>query len=167
MAVHDLRIQAEAKDLVLGTHGRSIYKTNIAMLQEMTSEKLNEDLVLFSLEKVNYSPRWGTSWNSWRDPIEPSAAISLYAGKTGTATITVKSPKGATLYSNTLDVEKGFQNYKYDLTLTEKGRNAYLKENKDASIEKKQNGKHYLPKGTFTVEVDLNGVKKAKELVVD
>jgi len=167
VAVHDLRIQAEAKDLVLGTHGRSIYKTNIGMLQEMTSEKLNEDIVLFTTDKVRHSTRWGTSWSSWRDAMEPATVLSFYAGKPGTATITIKTAKGATLYSNTMQVEKGFQNFAYDLTLSENGRNVYLKENKDASMEKKQNGKYYLQKGTYTVEVSLHGVKKMQELVVE
>ncbi len=167
VAVHDLRIQAEAKDLVLGTHGRSIYKTNIAMLQEMTPSKLNEPLIVFEVEKVRHSPRWGSSWSSWRDPFEPATTVSFYAGNPGDATITVKTAKGATLYSNTLQVEKGFQSYAYDLAITENGRNAYLKENKDAKMDKSSNGKYYLPKGNYTVEVTLNGVKKSRELVAE
>src|SRR5690606_16049866 len=162
-----LRIQAEAKDLVLGTHGRSIYKTNIGMLQEMTPSKLNEPLIVFEVEKVRHSPRWGSSWSSWRDPFEPATTVSFYASNPGNATIAVKTAKGATLYSNTLQVEKGFQSYTYDLTLTESGRNAYLRENKAAKIDKSSNGNYYLPKGNYTVEVTLNGVKKSSELVVE
>jgi len=64
-------------------------------------------------------------------------------------------------------VEKGFQSYAYDLTITENGRNAYLKENKGETLDKKQTGKYYLPKGNYTVEVTLNGVKKSRELVVE
>jgi len=167
VAVHDLRIQAEAKDLVLGTHGRSIYKTYIGMLQEMTPSKLNEPLIVFEVNKVRHSPRWGSSWSSWRDPFEPETAISFYAGNPGNATITVKGSKGATLYSNTLPVEKGFQSYAYDLAFTVNGRNAYLKENKGETLDKKQTGKYYLPKGNYTVEITLNGVKKSRELVVE
>ncbi|MCR9181995.1 MAG: glycosyl hydrolase [Flavobacteriaceae bacterium] len=167
VAVHDLRIQAEAKDLVLGTHGRSIYKTNIGMLQEMTPSKLNEPLIVFEVDKVRHSARWGSSWSSWRDPFEPATTVSFYAGNSGNATITVKTAKGATLYSNNVSVEKGFQNYDYNLTLTENGRNAYLKENKETKIDKSSNGKYYLPKGTYTLEVTLNGVKKLRELVVE
>lgn len=32
-AVHDIVVQPEAKDLLIETHGRSIYKTNISALQ--------------------------------------------------------------------------------------------------------------------------------------
>lgn len=167
VAVHDLRIQAEAKDLVLGTHGRSIYKTNIAVLQEMTSQKLNETLVVFDVDKVRHSPRWGSSRGSWRASFAPSTAIRIYAGTSGTATVNIKTTKGTSVYSNSLNVDKGFHIYEYDLTLTENGRKAYLKENKEAKVEEKQNGKYYLPKGTYNVEINLNGVKKTGELVVE
>jgi photosystem II stability/assembly factor-like uncharacterized protein len=40
VAVHDIVIQPEAKDLLLGTHGRSIYTAHIAPLQQMTSEMM-------------------------------------------------------------------------------------------------------------------------------
>lgn len=167
VAVHDLRIQAEAKDLVLGTHGRSIYKTNIAMLQEMTSQKLNETLVVFDVDKVRHSPRWGSSRGSWRASFAPSTAIRIYAGTSGTAIVNIKTTKGTSVYSNSMNVDKGFHSYEYDLTLTENGRKAYLKESKEEKIEEKQNGKYYLPKDTYTVEITLNGVKKTEELVVE
>ncbi|WP_339609600.1 glycosyl hydrolase [uncultured Planktosalinus sp.] len=167
VAVHDLRIQAEAKDLVLGTHGRSIYKTNIAMLQEMSPEKLKENLIVFDISNVRHSERWGSRWNSWREHIEPSTEIRFYTGNTGAATIMIKTEKGTTLYSSSEDVIIGFNSYEYDLTLSENGRKAYLKENKEATIEEKQNGKYYLPKGIYNVEITLNGVKKTKEMVVE
>lgn len=167
VAVHDLRIQAEAKDLVLGTHGRSIYKTYIGMLQEMTPQKLNEALLVFDIEKVRHSPRWGSSWSSWASPNEPSRPLNFYAGNSGTAAIQVKTAKGAVVYSSTTQADKGFNAYTYELNLTENGRNAYLRENKDARIEKRQNGKYYLPAGSYQVEVTLNGIKKTGELVVE
>jgi len=44
VAIHDLVIQPTAKDLVLGTHGRSIYKTNVAPLQSASDELLKKEL---------------------------------------------------------------------------------------------------------------------------
>jgi photosystem II stability/assembly factor-like uncharacterized protein len=35
VAVHDLIIQKKAKDLIVGTHGRSLYKANIALVQQI------------------------------------------------------------------------------------------------------------------------------------
>ena len=51
VAVHDLVIQNEAKDLVVGTHGRSIYKTNIAALQQFNKIK-NKHLAIFEIPSI-------------------------------------------------------------------------------------------------------------------
>jgi hypothetical protein len=39
------------------------------------------------------------------------------------------------------------------LTITEKGRKALLKENTSIDINASKNGKHYAPKGIYTIEV--------------
>lgn len=35
VAVHDLVIQKKAKDLIVGTHGRSVYKVSLKQVQEL------------------------------------------------------------------------------------------------------------------------------------
>jgi len=167
VAVHDIRIQAEAKDLVLGTHGRSIYKTNIGMLQEMTPQKLKEALVIFEMEKVRHSSRWGTSWSKWRVPSEPEISVGFYTSKPGAATLSIKSNKGIVLFTKKQDVEKGFNSFTYDLSLSESGKTALIKEDKTVVIEKKKNTKYYLPKGNYTVEVSINGNTEKKEIALE
>ncbi len=167
VAVHDIRIQAEAKDLVLGTHGRSIYKTNIGMLQEMTPQKLKEALVIFEMEKVRHSSRWGTSWSKWRVPSEPEISVGFYTSKPGAATLSIKSNKGIVLFTKKQDVEKGFNSFTYDLSLSESGKTALIKEDKTVVIEKKKNTKYYLPKGNYTVEVSINGNTEKKEMALE
>ena len=77
VAVHDIKIQTEAKDLLLGTHGRSIYKTNIEPLQSFDSNKDNT-LIVYEIEDIRKSSRWGSSWSSWLDAYEPSLPITFY-----------------------------------------------------------------------------------------
>jgi hypothetical protein len=44
-----------------------------------------------------------------------------------------------------------------------KGRKAYLKENKDATISKANNDKYYLPKGEYTVRIgEVSSVLEVK-----
>ncbi len=37
VAVHDVKLQSEAKELVVGTHGRSIYKVDVSNLEKLTN----------------------------------------------------------------------------------------------------------------------------------
>jgi hypothetical protein len=43
VAVHDVVIQKKARDLVVGTHGRSIYKVNVDQIEQLTDKVLAEN----------------------------------------------------------------------------------------------------------------------------
>ncbi len=49
VAVHDLVIHPRDRDLVIGTHGRSIYVMNIAPLEEMSAKVLAADMHLYNV----------------------------------------------------------------------------------------------------------------------
>ena len=74
VAVHDLVIQKEAKDLVLGTHGRSLYVANISLLQKLNASNRNK-LVVGDIESLTHSRRWGNSFSQWSDVNEPAIAV--------------------------------------------------------------------------------------------
>ncbi len=153
VAVHDLVIQNEAKELVIGTHGRSIYKTKIAALQEYAKIK-DKALVILSLKDVRYSKNWGNSWSSWAEPNEPKFEIPFYTLNSGSKTIQIKNNDGIVLNAIKIDAEKGYNFENYDLSFSDKGLKSYQKKNKDNLIDKRKNGKYYLPKGTYTIEIE-------------
>ncbi|MFC0603601.1 VPS10 domain-containing protein [Winogradskyella pulchriflava] len=154
VAVHDIVIQPEANDLLLGTHGRSIYKTNVEGLQKMNPEIQSQSITIFDLSAVRSSRRWGSSWSQWSDAYEPKKTIQFYSNSEGEKTIKILSEKGTELNSMKVKVDKGFNYEDYDLTLTEKGKNALMKENTSVEITKSGNGKYYLPKGVYTIQID-------------
>ena len=65
VAVHDLVVQAREKDLVIATHGRSIFIAPIAHLQQLTPEITAQTLHVFEPEAIKHSSRWGATifWN--------------------------------------------------------------------------------------------------------
>lgn len=152
VAVHDLVIQAKAKDLLLGTHGRSIYKTNIKALQS-NAVNSTEAVVMFDLDNVRHSRRWGSSWNRWMKAYEPSITIPYYSNANAKQGVTILSERGALLNSISIETSKGFNYTNYDLTITTAGKKALEKENSQLNISKSQNGKYYLPKGTYKVKI--------------
>lgn len=157
VAVHDLVIQKETNDLVIGTHGRSIYKTNIVALQQYEKIK-NKDLEILALKDVRHANYWGSSWSKWAEPNEPEFKISFYTANAGSKTIQIKTNNDIVVNTWKVDAEKGFNFENYDLTFSEKGLKSYLKKHKDKTIEKKKNGMYYLQKGEYKVVID--GVSK-------
>ena len=78
--IHDLKIHPRDRDLIVGTHGRSIYVADIAPLEEMTAAVLAEDVHLFSVEpKVRWgrAERTDSAANNFNGKSEP-AGLNIY-----------------------------------------------------------------------------------------
>lgn len=162
VAIHDIVIQPEAKDLLLGTHGRSIYKADISALQKMGPTLKANPVTLFDVTPVRFSNRWGSSWSRWADVYEPETTIKLFSNTSEKKTLKVVSNSGAELYSMPVNVDKGFNYVTYNLELSDKGRKALMKEDSKLKIDTSSNGKYYLPKGIYTIEI--NGAETKMEI---
>ncbi len=179
--VHDLKIQAREKDLVIGTHGRSIFIASIIEVEEMTPALIAEELHLFSPDPVFYSSFWGRQLSSWSSPVEPEQTISFYSRETGSAEMQILTEDGAVLQARNMEVRAGLNYLAYELTVTEEGAAAYNEaleddeeeeadegggsEEKD-KIKLKDNGKRYLVPGSYTVRFTMNGVTAEKTLLI-
>ncbi|MDN3722886.1 glycosyl hydrolase [Aequorivita sp. SDUM287046] len=163
VAVHDLVIQPEAKDLVLGTHGRSIYVADISLLQKLTAHTMKE-VVLAEMDTVNFSQRWGSKWSTWGEVNEPKTTFQFYVPQIEKAIITINSEDGKELHQITVDAEKGVNTVEYDLSISEKS--SKLLEKNDVKVKQAENGKFYLPKGKYIVKVSANGKAAISELEV-
>ena len=151
VAVHDIVIQPKAKDLLLGTHGRSIYKANIAPLQGINEKVMSAPITMFDMQPMRHSSRWGSSWSKWLDAYEPETTIKFFSNSAGTKTIKILSKNGAELNTIKVNADKGFNYVDYNLELTKNGRKALMKEDTSIDINKASNGKYYLPKGVYTI----------------
>jgi hypothetical protein len=165
VAVHDLVIQPEAKDLLVGTHGRSIYKADISKLQQMNSKIMSSDFHVFGVDAIEHSKRWGSSWNSWGTPNTPGIDVTFYTKKPGSYTATVKTMNGTEVSAAEMKATKGLNILSYDVAFSKKGKSNFLKKNKMKLTEAK-NGKTYLPKGKYILEISGNGATKNIEFEI-
>ncbi len=150
VAVHDLVIQPEAKHLVLGTHGRSLYLADISLLQKLKGN-YKEEIIIADIEPVAYSPRWGKKRSTWSEFYEPEVKIQFYSPKAGKTTIAIQTEDAKEVQHFTVEAIKGVNIFDYNLTISEKGLNVFGK--KDIKLLKSDNNKHYLPVGKHTVVV--------------
>ncbi|MCL5247523.1 glycosyl hydrolase [Cellulophaga sp. 20_2_10] len=155
VAVHDLVIQPTAKDLLVGTHGRSVYKTNISKLQEMTSSTLAKKLHLFKTDDIRHSSRWGNAASTRFRPNTPGVDVNFYAAKDGNFTARILTMNNTEVSAVTVAGEKGFNVLSYDVAFSKSGKSNYLKKNKVELIQAKD-GKTYLPKGKYKIELSGN-----------
>ncbi|WP_271405570.1 WD40/YVTN/BNR-like repeat-containing protein [Tenacibaculum soleae] len=150
VAVHDLVIQPTAKHLIVATHGRSLYKANVAPLQEFNSKE-----AIFSIKNIRKRDSWGSSWSKWLQPNTPEVAIPFYSNTSGKTKVKIYA-KDILVNTIAVNIDKGFNEAVYDVSFSVKGRKAYLKKHKEAVVKKAKNDIYYLPKGTYKVVINNN-----------
>ncbi len=163
VAYHDLVIQEEAKDLVLGTHGRSIYVADISLIQQISEETKN-NLIVGDIKPIRSSRNWGRSFSPWYDPYEPEIDLQVYSPDGGKVSVVIESEDGEEVQKMNQEIDKGYNVISYDLSVSEKGKKAM--EKSGAKISKADNDLHYLPKGKYIVNVSFGGQKVSKVLEI-
>ncbi len=186
VAVHDVVVQPQAKELIVGTHGRSLYRASVATLQAVAGR--TDTLVLTAPDKVRYSGRWGRQ-SFFEDDTAPSVTFEAYvpgagpgssAGLVGRrragAKLSVKTQEGTLLRELPLDLKAGFNAIPYDLSIvTDRAADYETFLNKDKKEDERpvrvkpaDNDTIYLRPGTYTVELSLaDGKNTETQLVVE
>lgn len=152
VAMYDLVIQDRENDLVVGTHGRSIYKADIEILRSYNKVK-GSDLKMMPIEKVKANRRWGSSWGRWYPSFEPSITLEVYSSKAAKLPVEVLTQDGKLLQRFSAEMTQGFNFLEYDLTVSEEWMKKATKRNKNLKFKKAQNGKYYLPKGSYRIAI--------------
>ena len=144
-AVHDLVIQEEKQHLLVGTHGRSIYLADIALIQNHDIDNQQADIKIFDVEDVRFSERWGTKRSTDKNYYTPSLKFSIFAKSSHNASFEIINNDKVILFSKSISLDKGYNFIDYNLTILG-----------DADIDlndKSQNGKHYLQKGVYSISI--------------
>lgn len=165
--VHDLVIHPGEKDLVVGTHGRSIYIADVKYLQMLTDEVKSEDLKLLDTPLKNYSPGWGNKDWLWNEPSDPKVTFPFWTNAGGELKAEIKSAKGTTLFEESVKVDKGLNFYEYHLNVNESALEDYKSELESTDKpQKKDSGKYYLEPGKYGVVFRLNNKEITTELEI-
>lgn len=166
VAVHDLKIQAKAKHLLVGTHGRSIYNADIAPLQLFTDDIKNKDIHIYKVPSIKNTGRWGKSWSKWSKTSKPTIHIKTYFKEQGTYHIQILSEKDVEVNAFDFEATKGFHYIPYNATISGQGRKNFLKKHKGQKIPETPGGMYFLTKGTYKVIISGNGKKATAELII-
>ena len=144
-AVHDLVIQEEKQHLLVGTHGRSIYLADIALIQNHDIDNQQSDIKIFDVKDVRFSERWGTKRSTDKNYYTPSLKFSIFSKSSHNASFEIINNEKDILFSKSISLDKGYNFIDYNLTILD-----------DADIDlkdKSQNGKYYLQKGVYSISI--------------
>jgi len=113
-AISDLVIQEREMDLVVGTHGRGIYKMNIKPIQRAFKNGVPNSPFLFETP-VARRPWINDSHRDFRSSTAEKVPITFYLTQNIEVTINVINRKEAVVWSKKLNAVKGFNQIRWDL----------------------------------------------------
>lgn len=158
VAVHDVVIQEREKDLLIGTHGRSIYKVDLEPIYSIQGKE--KEMVVKSEMKRRARDSWGNK-NWLRKFNEPKTELFVYLPENSKIDVLLKTEDGSVIRKDSWEGIAGFQNFKFDFTFDEKMEKAYRESlDQEAKFEARENGKFYLVEGKYLLEFS-NGKQTA------
>jgi len=154
-AVSDLVMQEREMDLVVGTHGRGIYKMNIRPIQEAFKNGIPQANLLFD------PPITRLPWinDSHRDPRMRTAEkvpITFYLMNEGNVELRIVDDKGKMIWTKTLKGKKGFNQFRWDLVI----------KRADSPEPYFTNYLEFAPAGKYVIQIVGGGIKLKSILTI-
>ena len=156
VAVHDLVIHRKANHLLIGTHGRSIYKMDLAPIYDVQNNE-GKALIVKSKTERRASSNWGNK-NWMRQFNKPENKLYIYSDSAGSLQVQTKTSDDQLLKTTTIEIPKGFSYYIDDLTIDskkEKTLRKFLEKNKP--LQSREDDKTYLIAGSYKYVFTING----------
>ncbi len=166
VAVDDIQIHPREHDLIIGTHGRSIYVIeDISPLEQLTADKLGQDTLFTprTATEFYYTPiggLWGARVFKAKNP--PFGALINYYLKgipTEEVTITIEDAKGRKIRELDGTNRPGFNRLVWDLRPEPRETISESRGSEDQPI--------YVPAGEYTVKMKYGDFKASTKLTVE
>lgn len=137
---YDMTVHPRDLELVIGTHGRSIFVTDLKPLHAVADQR-DEPIVALKTSSVSHSNRWGEQSVPYRPVNEPEAQWMYWIGdeniKNESVEITVQDSSGSTVTTLSDEGSYGFNIFKWNLKLND--------------------DPEYLGAGKYTIVYNING----------
>jgi ligand-binding sensor domain-containing protein len=171
--VHDLAVHPRERELIAGTHGRSVWIVDVLPVQELSKVR-NETVHLFPVEKTQFDRDWKSAPSLWFDESQdlPRLKLPFWAKAAGTAQFAVLDKNGNTVREVSIPTKAGINTYTWDLLVDRDlalaaEKTALAKDaSKTDSLDKtpiaeavRLQQRLYAPPGTYTLRLSLDGAK--------
>ena len=117
-AIADLEIHTATMDLVVATHGRGIFKTNLKPIQNMINQNLDASKDhLFEASEIK-TPWFNSAGGEPDHRTVEKATFSFWLSQPKRVTLSIRDKEKKEIWSSSLDGKVGFNQYRWDLVLS-------------------------------------------------
>jgi len=118
VASYVMMVHPRDNELIVGTHGRSIFVADVKPLQALKDGGKAKAILAFQPLDIEKDEKWGEKKFMWDKPEEPEVAIQYYAGKAGQPLkVEVFDEKNNLVRTLTTTGEAGFQTIRWDVKI--------------------------------------------------
>ncbi len=115
---YDMMVHPRENDLVVATHGRSIFIADVKPLQAL--KEVRKSIASFATEGIRFSERWGQKQYAWSKENIPTSSILYYVGKpVNEVKVEVYDEKNNLVRSLSGVGDLGFHSLTWDLKIQE------------------------------------------------
>lgn len=144
--VHDLAIQEANRDLVVATHGRSMYKVQLEPVYQSKAYR-DSTFSLLALPSLKYNENWGKLNYRWKTRV-PDIDVVFFTKTTSDVYIEIRDDKNNTLLTTKINPSKGYNKTNTALK---------FEENPNSNLIQGTLGKYYPTLGKYTLIITQNG----------
>ncbi|MEM7036369.1 MAG: glycosyl hydrolase, partial [Bacteroidota bacterium] len=130
VASYDMMVHPRENELVVATHGRSVYIVDVKPLQALQNAEEGQRLMVFAPKDVRHSSRWGESNFGFDQVREPRVKVNYFildGGPTASEVkVRIQDKEGKTVYGFETKGQRGFNQLVLDLKYKKKGKAKFL-----------------------------------------
>lgn len=115
VASYDLIVHPRENELVIGTHGRSIYVVDVKLLQAVAGSDVQ--IKAFGDKSIRHSTRWGEKRFEYQESFEPSVKLSYYVKDGGEISLEVLDDNDKVVRGLKVEAQAGFGQTSWDLKI--------------------------------------------------
>ncbi|MEZ5014906.1 MAG: hypothetical protein R2794_11505 [Chitinophagales bacterium] len=149
VAVHDIAIQERENDIVIGTHGRSIYIASLDELQQLTPDIMGKELAPLHVPDLTYDAGRGYTGSPYAPEAVSEEQFPYYSKGDAQVHVEVRDENDHVLHTGTIRAGKGINYYAYDLAIDASATEDWKNAHPDA--EKGPDERYYLLPGNYTI----------------
>ncbi len=115
--VHDLVVHPRERELVAGTHGRSIWIIDALPVQELSEQVRDSALHVFYIDEVQASRRWRSQRSRWffREDEADKLTVKFWSQADGEGEFAILDNAQRVLQTGPLTVQQGINTFSWDL----------------------------------------------------
>ncbi|MEO5643031.1 MAG: glycosyl hydrolase [Bacteroidia bacterium] len=171
VAIHDLVIQPREHDLVVGTHGRSIYIADIAALELMNDSIAQQNLFVFETGELYLKNDYVEIAEEYKPVTRVMLNLCWFTNKFGPTTIRLKSADGNYIFSEMKDTsETGLNFLNRPLVVDSVNTENYRTWQKANNMKEEKifylAGSFAPAPGEYLLEVEIAGIKQSRKIKI-